>query len=154
MHSRIIQLSRSPISKDDWTDESKYFDGFVGSIADCVGEIPEENRSYEIEQLMSSAIAIDRNNEVIMIISKEAYFKDRYLRFKRVLHEIDAVSFEEFMNGRASVGMMNINDSYNDKFGIYIDCDDVCGLDTLDSFMRLVNNRDVFYIGNIVDYHY
>lgn len=48
MHSRIYQISKTPIDRDDYIEESKYYDHwFLNSVADYVDD--DTNRDDDIE---------------------------------------------------------------------------------------------------------
>ena len=52
MHSRIYQISKTPIDRDDYIEESNYYDHwFTSSIADYVSG--DTNRDDDIEWLQN-----------------------------------------------------------------------------------------------------
>ena len=44
-HSKIVQISTDPIERKDWIVDTNYYDtGFVGSVADYVADVTDDER--------------------------------------------------------------------------------------------------------------
>lgn len=157
MHSRIIQVSSKPIDRDDWITEDRYYDGFVGQIADYVDS--ETDREGDIEWLsaiLNDAVKFDKDS--FTIIDRDKYFAKKYEAFLDSINKLQNISFDEFsckIPTNLSLLMYDIQKAYSNEYGFYIDDNyEYAGTQTLDDFMRHVSNGDVFYIGAIFDYHY
>ena len=159
-HSKIIQLSGSPVAKEEYIEESMYYDGFVGSVADYISD--ETDREEDIEWLaenLKGAAEISKDplsRETITVKDKVAYFSPKYTSWISKIGELRLTDLESFAGkGKGKYKLDSdmdwLNDLYNDRHNIYIDCG---GLQTLDSFMRRAANGATYYIGGTVDYHY
>ncbi|MCR5669654.1 MAG: hypothetical protein K6G10_01495 [Butyrivibrio sp.] len=153
-HSRIYQISRSPISKDDYIDESRYYDCFVGEIADYVSE--DTDRDEDIKTLKASlgdAAVIE--GDKLTITNKQSFFKRNYRNWIAMLNKLKDISLEEFCEPDKDLNIFRLNCLYNDRHDIYMDDnDEECGNQTLSDFLRDADDGDVFYLGATIDYHF
>lgn len=160
MHSRIFQLSETPIEKDEYISESKYYDcWFTIEIADYVNG--DTDRDADIEWLESCVSGIefgaDEHGKYLVIKSREKYFERAFQRFSQYLDEVNSKNnLQDFTNG---IGCMwYLNDAYEDKFGFYVDftvdSDRYTDLVAFDNFVRTSKDGDKYYIGSTIDYHF
>lgn len=153
MHSRIIELSKTPIEVDERICESDYYDnGFVGNIADYVNG--DTDRTYDIEWFTGYLKEMDlltvSNEERITFSNdiKEKFFRKKYEEFKKLTSEL---TFDEFTNA-SGYQLYLIKNCIEDKFGFYIHYDG-CYY-TLEAFMKYyANDNDTWYFGGTIDYH-
>lgn len=155
MHSRIFQISKNPIPEDEYITDDKYFDNFVGAIADYVMQSTDEDK---IIFQNIPGILYNAEENTITIENKHVYFADSYKNFKKQLQILSDITEEEFCQNHQtdlSYHMFLLNESYDDKYGIYIDDDyEEYGLMTLDDFIRHCKNGNTFYLGAVIDYHF
>lgn len=155
-HSRIFQISREKISKDKYITEDRYYDSFVGEIADYIDTA--EDRTEDIKWLKDSLkgiATIDLKKGLMTITNKENYFKGFYEEFIKAAKEIAGAAFEDFCTTKLSFDEYHLRSMYNDCFDFYMDDNGECyGNQTLMNFLRNANNGDKFYIGQVFDYHY
>ena len=157
MHSRIFQLSTSPVNADNYIAEEDYYDHwFTHQIADYVDD--DCNREEDIQWLKaySDGYDIDQDNTgnyTLVVNSKEKYFKHSYEKFIRELENIGRPTLEQFSK---RIDLWNLNDACEDKYGFYVEYYDDCGHDlmTLDAFIRRCDICATYYLGGVVDYHY
>lgn len=159
MHSKIFQISRKPISKDNYITEDRYYDGFVGEIADYV-DIDSSYHDICIDYLgeyLGDAAKINGNK--IKIIDKRKYFDKKYEEFiqyaKKIVENTSPEEFAGDYSGDLGFNIINLTWSYEDKYGFYVDDNDEdAGLEPIDTFLRRAKNGDVFYFGEVIDYHF
>lgn len=168
MHSKIYQVSQTPIIADEYIDESRYYDNFVGSIADYVDPLTEEERRDAIRTLadiLGAAAVFD--GDKFTIVDKLAFFKPRYETWKRLIDRLgqatlEMFAFEEPLEGEGKVTILNslsgthymAEEAYSNKYGYYFDDNgEEYGNQRFNDFMRHASNGDVFYIGAVIDYH-
>ena len=158
MHSRIFQLSVSPIQEENYIQESDYYDHwFTNQIADYVDD--DCDRDASIEWLKNCAkgydVLKDNNNNCILVVSsKEKYFENSYNEFVSELQKIGIPTIEQFVSG---IDLWRFKNAYEDKFAFYVDLygDGYgSGLMTFDSFIRHCNVGTKYYVGNAIDYHF
>ena len=153
MHSRIFQISKEPITKDNYAHTSRYEDGFVGRIADYVVE--SDSKASDISWLTTCHEGLKVEGNTLTIISKEEYFEKSFTEFKNLLEELKDYTITDFIDRKNWMKFYNLKASYNEEYGFYIDDnDEYFGIATLDEFMRNVEDGDVYYIGCIFDYHF
>lgn len=153
MHSRIFQLSKEPIKKEDYIDEGCYaYDNwFLNSVADYVSDGCDRDEDIKWLQDCVKGITFgsDENGEYFVIESKEEYFARAFERFKELLDSIKDCTIQDFTTEIQELWIMK--NIYEDKFGFYVDiCDELM---TFDHFVRVFSEQDKFYIGGTVDYH-
>ena len=160
MHSRIYQVSAEPISPEDRIDESKYYDNFVGEIADYVSEIGEDVDDGDIKWLgQHPGIETDPVKKTVTVTDKTAYFAGKYKTFQETLDKLKATTPEEFQKyepgDKLGMSMFILNEAYSDKFGFYMDDNgEWWGLETVDDWVRHAETGKTYYLGTVVDYHY
>lgn len=151
MHSRIFQIERHEVDKDDFIDSYSIPDWFTDTIADYTDD--ECDRDSDIEWLMGSiGLYATLDGEKLTFNSDpRLYFKERYDEFTRIASELSKASFDDFASGEIGHEKWRLNQAYEDRYGFYVYQND--GMETLTEWMRQVKAGDVFYIGGTVDYH-
>lgn len=154
MHNRIIQVSKKPICESDYITEDKYYDHwFTYQIADYVSGDVDREEDIEWFKSASAGIVVDKDEHghYFMISDKEKYFKGQFNEFNRILSELNGITINDFINNIDYKAFI-LRNSYEDKYGFYIDEDDD-NMSSLDSFVRHGEINVKYYIGGIVDYH-
>ncbi len=158
MHSRIFQISKTPIDKDDYIEEDKYYDHwFTDRVADYVNGAT--NRDDDIEWLRNCyenkglSFGQDNNGEYFVVEDKAKYFESDFEEFQRELKELLGKTLDDFMGGESRMSLYRLNSSYEDEFGFYVE-DEYCGCATFSRFMRHATVGTKYYIGATIDYHY
>lgn len=158
MHSRIFQVSREPIDKEDYIDESNYYDHwFTNLIADCVNG--DTDRGDDVKWLKECyeksglSFGKDSGGEYFIIDDKAKYFKPKFEEFCKALDELKKITLEDFSSNKCNMPVYLLKGAHNDKFGFYIDSDET-SLRTLDEFVRYADIGIKYYIGVTIDYHW
>ncbi len=157
MHSRIFQVSRRPIDKQDYIDESRYYEGFVGSIADYVDSMSDEAIAEAIESLKwVLGDAVEFKDRSFTVVDKYKFFAPIFANWLKQCRELhDVMDLESFSDDSMSLKMFGFSQSYNDKYDYYMDDNgEWAGNQTLMDFMRYAKEGDTFYLGNVIDYHF
>jgi len=151
MHSRIYQLTKEPIPKEEWLTEEDFFDtSFIGAVADYVRTQPETERQDDIEWLMSQTkgvFAIDKDKVHVLPGAKQRYFSEKFNKFKE---KTENLTLDEFCN---SDTIWELNRLMQEEYTFYVYDEHACWK-PLDQFIRDAEEGAVFYIGGIVDYHF
>ena len=163
MHSRIFQVSGSPIAEEDYIKESDYYDDtFVGEVADYVSE--ETDREDDLDWLKGccdEGITIDIENGTLVINDKRKYFEKKFDKFKELLNKLnEETTLEAFARldksyWGLSSALYDLDCIANgDKFGFYInDMDDGGYTTRFDEFVRFAEEGKTYYFGGTLDYH-
>ena len=153
MHSRIFQVSMTPIKEIDYVTEAdyNYEHWFCREIADYVVESDDRNADIEWLKSCAKGLIFDKDNygDYFVVKNKEDYFESKFKTFQTSLDKIKECTIEDFSNG--ILGMWSLRNAYEEKFGFYVDADGE--VLTFDSFVRSCATNEKYYIGNILDYH-
>ena len=163
MHSRIFQIETFPVDDDYRITEDHYIGDhwFVYSVADYVAEDAGRAASLEWlkETLSPGAEHIEYFNDeegegfILLAGFHAVYFAAEYAAFASCLQTlVQKASPESFADASIWPEMLNLGTAYDDKFGFYVDCDDI-GLVTLNKFLRYAKPDVRYYFGGTVDYH-
>lgn len=160
MHSRIYQISKTPIDKEDYIEESNYYDHwFINSVADYVSD--DTNRDDDIEWLKGCygkkglSFGQDDNGEYFVVEDKSKYFEASFEEFKKELKKLSEKTLDNFISGESDMSLYRLKSSYDDEFGFYIDdVGEYHGVATFDRFMRCATVGTKYYIGATIDYHF
>lgn len=158
MHSRIYQISETPINKCDYIDEDKYYDHwFTNSVADYVDGNTNRNddimwlkNCYETEGL---SFGRDNNGEYFIIEDKAKYFEKKLEEFKKALVELSEITMDDFISDKRGMYLYRLKSSYDNEFGFYVEWE-YSGCTTFDRFMRYATVGTKYYIGSTIDYHF
>lgn len=152
MHSRIFQISENPISEENYIDESSYYEGFVGRIADYVSDSDVESDLNWLGR--SSGLEVDVESKTIIIKSKEKYFARKFKDFKANLKELSKLDINKFTTMESDFMMFHLKTCYENEYGFYMDDDgEYHGLTTLDHWVRISKENVPYYVGATFDYH-
>lgn len=162
MHSRIFQVSKAPVTTQNFIQAYEIQDHFQSGIADYVIEV--ENRREELDYLMESFRNIleqgpEKYSFRITAEGRENYFRGGYQRFRELCALMLTMPLGAFIGtepgpeGKAiSMLMYELNEAYADKYGYYIYEDDE--LMPLCEWLRGADLNEVYYFGNVLDYHF
>lgn len=154
MHSRIFQIEKSPVAKDEYITSDYIPEWFTNSVADYTSDASD--REEDIEWLMSTElcdIASVVGNKLIFSSDVSRYFKKKYESFITAAEILSKTTFDDFVGSNSVYSnIFKLKESYSDRYGFYVYCEDGF-LDTLDNFMRGVKCGEIYYIGGVVDYH-
>ena len=158
MHSRIFQISLAPIDKDDYIEESYYWDSsFIGSVADYVND--DTDRMSDIEWLKDCykdrgiSFGADDSGEYFIIEDKVKYFAPKFETFQKALKELSEITIDDFINCSCGMQMYKLKEAYIDEYGFYIDGHEET-LETFDAFVHYARTDEKYYIGATIDYHF
>lgn len=159
MHSRIIQVSKNPIPKEDLISESYFsYDHWFFHIADYIADIPANEWQEEYESFLGNyldshiKINYKRNSLKIKDIGSFREKKRKLLaeKAKKLLARLETPG-EDY-----SMALYQLNGTNNDKLGVYIVLEDEYhdSLETLDEWLDSVADGEKYYLGAVIDYHF
>ena len=155
MHSRIFQVSKERNAEP--IQDYRYEDYFVPSVADYVVKLDDAEYEYKWLTSVNKGLKVETKDGVttLTIVSKKEYFEKSFNEFKENLKTVNEYSIDEFIDSKNWLTFYNLRNSYDDKYGFYIDDnDEYFGTVTINEFMRNVNDGDVFYLSTVFDYHF
>ena len=153
MHSRIFQIEKKPLTKEEYIESVCIPDWFTNSIADYTSNDcdREDDIAWLMDASLGSIASLD-GDKLTFSSNVRRYFKEKYEAFIKEAEKLSKTSFDDFISGNSTNMFFRMNEAYSDRYGFYVYSDDGF-LDTLDNFMREVKDGDVYYIGGVVDYH-
>lgn len=158
MHSRIYQISKTPIDECDYIEESNYYDHwFTNSVADYVNG--DTDRDEDIKWLKDCyeehgiSFGEDDHGKYLIVEDKTKYFTINFENFQKALKELSEATLDDFMSGKCGTPLYRLKEAYDDKLGFYVECEDY-GCETFDGFMRYAVVGVKYYIGATIDYHW
>jgi len=161
MHSRVFEISSKPIDEALRLDEYELPDWFCSGIADYVDRIDDENRVEEINWFASQfagncIVAGDKVS--FKPNTKHDYYRHNYNKFREAAAILATCDYEAFCDSKPcsefSMTLLQLNSSYEDRYGFYVYDRDDEELITLDSWVRRNDLSEPYYIGSIIDYHW
>lgn len=163
MHSRVFQISKSPILKVNHISSDSLPEWFFYDLADSVSETdePEEDIKWLLECNRGVFFpGVDPSSLVLLHGAKRLYFKDRFQRFKENVALLSTLSFEAFIGNEnwpqertADYLMYLLQTSYEDRCGFFFYTEDD-ELLSIDKWMRQAEEGKTYYLGGILDYHF
>lgn len=155
MHSRIFQISKNgPIDEAEFIEESRYYDHFIGHIADYVDEIKNPENDYKWLGSLPG-ITVNPKAKQLTIVNKKEYFKNQYERFKTVINDLSQMTEDEFASEEKDFEMYRLAQAYEDTSSFYVDDDDErFGIITLDDLVRRSKEGATYHLGIAFDYHF
>ena len=155
MHSRIYQVSSSPIKEEDLIEECRY-DHWDKADYVVKQDSPEEvNSDLEWLKTANRGIEVHVKARTIKVTSKKEYFDEKHDKFKELAEKLSDITLEDFISGKRYFEVYDLQCAYEEKRGFYIDDnDEYCGLTNFDNWVRNAEENKVYYIGNIFDYHF
>ena len=157
MHSRIFQISKEPVTEENRFEEDRYFDGFVGRIADYVDEIGYPETEYDdLKAMLGDAVEFVTRDS-FRIVDKKKWFEKKHERFVFYAKKLSESSLEDFCSQKLDMDVFNVEMEYEDKYNTYIDDGgEWFGTVPLDEFIRGSDKTEteVWHLGAVFDYHY
>lgn len=107
MHSRIFQISRSPIDPNDYVDADHYCDEdwFLTSVADYIADVDDRDAELDgwLDQLNGVGLAYDSENKTLTVIDREVFFARKYAAFREWLRELASATLADFSGEGESI---------------------------------------------------
>lgn len=135
---------------------------FTSGIADYLDEV--DDRDGELDYFIESEQGIleagaEHHTFRLAQQGRENYFRDKYKQFQELCARIMKATLEDFIgreprpwDQRFSFLMYQLNDAYCDRYGYYIFEDEE--LMPYCEWMRGADPEAVYYLGNVLDYHF
>lgn len=155
MHSEIFQISKEPINKPMTDTEFLATDcdytggGFVGIVADYVSDMNEKEQLNCIKNFVSvykNGIDYNAEEKSFVIVDKKELFKEDFHKFSNVMEGFD---MKTFMN---NTWADKIQDILSPRFGWYVYTEGMW--EPGKEFLRSVKNKEKYYFGSVLDYHF
>lgn len=161
MHSRVFEISRSPIEIAQRLDPYELPEWFCSGIADYVDNTREEDREEELNWFTSrfgGHCKRSGNTVVFDPDTKKDYFQHDYAKFREAAAILAVCDYEDFCGSNPvsdfEMTIRQLKSSYEDQFGFYVYDRDNEELMTMDSWIRQTDLSGPLYVGGIVDYHW
>ena len=161
MYSSVFEISQVPIPPAEQARAGNLPDWFYEQICDYAKNTDQEQRQKAISLFFGALGDLCSLNGDRLTISpqiKESYFRKGYDCFITAAKTLAQIDYETFLGCRTtpklSLILGKLNDSYEDKKGVYIYLSETGELMTLDRWLRTADFSKSFYIGGTINYHY
>ena len=153
MHNNILQLSRVPLTRDDWCQEDDFYNGFQGWIADYVSSVDDDTRDIAISDYKEGFDMSYRDFVTIAedhIIFKRG-FKDMYASV--MLECVKEIVSNSTVNSVRTGNLRSlVEEILGDYHGLYI----ATGYGLIRENVWLTEHMEEdtpYYFGGVVSYH-
>lgn len=160
MHNTVYELSSRPVPVAERAIGGNLPDWFYERVCDYTENSDAERREATIHSLAKQFGSLcDLQGDKILFSPqmKETYFRLAYTCFKAAAEALAQTDYEVFAGIEAApafcMALHGLDDSYEDKRGIYIYSSETGRLETLDNWIRRAELSKPFYIGGTIDYH-
>lgn len=160
MNSMIYQISITPFKDTEgFFEQDKYFDNFVGEIADRVSEIDSDVRNECIEELknklLNTGAFIRIGQGGLRLDDQRKYFQPVYDKYIAALKKAMDAGYNDFCDPFGNNAFYDVKSAWADKFGVYLDDGDYnFGLKPLTDAIRYMPEGYNIFFGNVFSYHY
>lgn len=147
MHSKIIEVSKHPLKEDERVEESYFYDGFVGWIADYVDCVRDEETRKAIQESFVEGMGLISGKDGFTIPKgyRDAFIDKRIEELRNIIASASTVNFwKTKVQIKAAIG---------DDVGLYIYKP---GYGTV-SYIQFIDECEEevpYYFGAIIDYHW
>ena len=162
MHSNIYQISKSPITEEDYSDSQTYWDN-SSDFADYIGEAYEgKERDEKIENfagIIEDVFAYKGGGEFVYK-GKEAMRKFKQTWIDELQYKVSALTPDNLFKVQNLFHIGQLTEKTHLYVGSRVDIAEWCGgcaypfgelFEWADSQLK---KGDRFYIGAVIDYHY
>ena len=150
MHESIIEIINKGEEPRVTSDDFEMGDILV---ADYYDDLNKEAQDERIEDFLSTTGIIPAENRKCFTVDKEAYFRERYNVFRKMVEDL---KFEDFSGKEKSfnLSLYELENLLRDDTAVYIRNAEWGCSEPLDDFVREADEGETYYIGNVVDYHF
>lgn len=157
MHSRIYQVSEKPILEENFLTPNDYtFEDAFYHRADYISEINKSDYAEDAAWLMNTldqyGVIYDANLKqlVFPVDFKKHYAAEQFKTFQALVPQLTANDFGNYY----SSNRYKLERLIADLYGFQINCDGTHY--TLQDWLLLMpdDQENIFYLGNILDYHF
>lgn len=160
MHSNIFEVSRTPVPIPMRARAGHMPDWFYEQVCDYAENPSPVQREEAIRQFYKQFRGLYTQSGDKITISpqiREIHFHKSYDCFRAAAEALAQTDYDVFTGNAVSpafqLALDGLNDSYEDKRGIYIYLADSGELVTLDRWLRTADFSRPFYIGGTISYH-
>jgi hypothetical protein len=155
MHSRLFQISDTPINEDSYTLSEDYEGTMLDGVADYITDCDRDDGIYWLKSSLENVADFSKNEHgeyfVLADEFKKAYFENKYKRFMENIEQLNLTTLDDFSTSKLDSILFKTKWEYDCEFGFWADYEGET--QTMDSFMRYAEPKKNYYIGAILDYH-
>lgn len=159
MHSGVFEVAHTPVPAFQRARAGNLPDWFYEQVCDYAENPSSIQREQAIRQLFSclgSSCTPSGSGFAISPQIRGKHFRKSYSYFKAAAKALAQSEYDVFAesNSALRLALDGLNDSYEDKRGIYIYLAESGKLVTLDHWIRTADFSKPFYIGGAVNCRY
>ena len=160
MHSNVYEVSTSPIPSQHYARSGNLPDLFyeqICSYAENTDPLQRKQAIHELARFLGPLCRCVGDQLTFGSDLKDSFFRKGYVCFRAAAEVLAQTAFSVFNGSEIAPAfdsaLTGLNDSYEDRYGVYIYTADTGTLETLDHWLRHADLSQPVYIGGVVDYH-
>lgn len=161
MHSRVFEISTTPIDAKDQFNTSQLPEWFFHTIADSGDDVPDAEREGSLDWFVRRfGDNCHRDGDKVSFEPqmKTDYFKKSHEAFLSAASTLTKCSLDEF-SGVAPQSeffraLFTLKSSFENQYSFYVYNKEIDELITMDQWVRNADLTQSYYIGGIIDYHW
>ena len=160
MHSFVYELARTPVRPDCYARAGNLPDWFYEQVCDYAENTDLSQREQAIADLSRflGPLCTRKGDRLDFAPSlRDSFFRKGYVCFRAAAEVLAQTAYTVFSGSEQApafdLALSGLNDSYEDRYGIYIYMGTADTLEALDRWLRYADLTRPVYIGGVVDYH-
>ena len=160
MHSYVYQVSLQPVQSEAYAKAGHLPDWFyeqVCSYAENADPAWREQAIQELVQFLGPLCTRTGSRLTFSHSLREGFFRRGYVCFKAAAEVLAQTAFSVFSGSEIApafdLALDGLNDSYEDRYSIYIYHAQTEILEPLDRWLRYADLSKPVYIGGVVSYY-
>ena len=160
MHSFVYELARTPIRPDCYARAGNLPDWFYEQVCDYAENTDPPQREQAIADLSHFLGPLCTRTGSRLTFShslRDGFFRRGYVCFKAAAEVLAQTAFSVFSGSEIApafdLALDGLNDSYEDRYSIYIYHAQTGILEPLDRWLRYADLNKPVYIGGVVSYY-
>ena len=160
MHSFVYELARTPVRPDCYARAGNLPDWFYEQVCDYAENTDPPQREQAIQELVQFLGPLCTRTGSRLTFShslRDGFFRRGYVCFKAAAEVLAQTAFSVFSGSEIApafdLALDGLNDSYEDRYSIYIYHAQTGILEPLDRWLRYADLNKPVYIGGVVSYY-
>ena len=160
MHSNVYEVSATPIPSQRYARAGNLPDWFYEQICSYAENTDSIQRRQAIRELARflGPLCTRKGDRLDFAPSlRDSFFRKGYVCFRAAAEVLAQTAYTVFSGSEKApafdLALSGLNDSYEDRYGIYIYMGTADTLEPLDRWLRYADLTRPVYIGGVVDYH-
>lgn len=160
MHSYVYQVSLQPVQSETYAKAGHLPDWFYEQVCDYAENTDPPQREQAIADLSHflGPLCTRKGDRLDFAPNlRDSFFRRGYVCFRAAAEVLAQTAYTVFSGSEKApafdLALSGLNDSYEDRYGIYVYTGTTNTLEPLDRWLRYADLSRPVYVGGVVDYH-